>query len=173
MSRSRPLGALALAALVGSVIAANAAIERFGVVPIGFGLHAPAAVYVVGVALVARDLVHTHLGRWWAAAGILAGAALTLLVAPGLALASAAAFLASETVDLLVYDRACRRDWLGAVVVSSAAGLVVDSLVFLGLAPGLGYDLLPGQLVGKAIAVAAAASLLAAARLARSRPRLA
>ncbi len=37
-------------AYVATVPVANWLVERFGVVPVGFGLRAPAAVYLVGVA---------------------------------------------------------------------------------------------------------------------------
>ena len=164
---TRLLGAVSFLALALCVLASNAAIERWGVVPVGFGLRAPAAVYVVGLAFVARDLVHTYLGRVAAGVAILIGAALTLAVAPALAVASAVAYLVSETVDLLIFDRAAPSGWSRAVVASSAVGLTVDSVIFLGLAPGLGYDLLPGQLVGKAVAVALALALLTLAPVPR------
>ncbi|MFC7609949.1 VUT family protein [Teichococcus aestuarii] len=63
-------------------------------------------------------------------------------------LASAAAFLLSETADLLVYTPLQRRNLVLAVLASSLVGLVVDSVFFLGIAFGdLGY--LPGQVLGK------------------------
>jgi hypothetical protein len=43
-----------LAAYIATIPAANWAVTRFGVVPVGFGLLAPAGVYAVGIALVLR-----------------------------------------------------------------------------------------------------------------------
>jgi uncharacterized PurR-regulated membrane protein YhhQ (DUF165 family) len=81
---------------------------------------------------------------------ILAGAAISALLAlPSLVLASAVAFLLSEAADLAVYTPLARRRLVAAVVASSMAGLVVDSIVFLWLAFG-SLDFLAGQIVGKA-----------------------
>ncbi len=63
-------------------------------------------------------------------------------------IASATAFLLSEFADLAVYTPLARRRLVAAVVASSFAGLVVDSLVFLWLAFG-SLDFLAGQVVGK------------------------
>ena len=46
------------------------------------GLLAPSGVFVIGVALVLRDFVQRHLGRDWTITAILAGAALSAIVAP-------------------------------------------------------------------------------------------
>ena len=59
------------------------------------------------------------------------------------------AFLLSEFADLAVYTPLARRRLITAVVLSSMAGLVVDSVVFLWLAFG-SLDFLAGQVVGKA-----------------------
>ena len=55
----------------------------------------------------------------------------------------------SEFADLAVYTPLARRRLITAVVLSSMAGLVVDSVVFLWLAFG-SLDFLAGQVVGKA-----------------------
>jgi uncharacterized PurR-regulated membrane protein YhhQ (DUF165 family) len=104
---------------------------------------------MIGIALVLRDLVQRRLGVAVAALAILAGAALSaLLVPPSLVIASAVAFLLSEFADLGVYTPLARRRLVLAVVASSFVGLVVDSIVFLGLAFG-SLDFLVGQVVGK------------------------
>jgi hypothetical protein len=111
---------------------------------------APSGVTMVGVALVLRDLVQRRLGMIFSALAILCGAALSALVAPpALILASAAAFLLSEFADLAVYTPLARRRLVAAVIASSCAGLVVDSIVFLWLAFG-SLDFLLGQIIGKA-----------------------
>lgn len=136
------------------MLAANWAIASFGVVPVGFGLAAPAGVYFAGAAFVLRDGLQESWGKGWTVAAILLGAALSLLVSPGFALASGAAFLASELLDLAVYTPLRRRGLLGAMLASNAAGLLADSALFLWLAFG-SAELLAGQIVGKVWATAA------------------
>ena len=119
------------------------------VVPVAPGLMAPSGVMLVGVALVLRDLVQRRLGAVMSALAILSGTALSALLAPpSLVVASGVAFLLSEFADLAVYTPLARRRLVLAVVASSVAGLVVDSIVFLWLAFG-SLDFLLGQVVGK------------------------
>jgi uncharacterized PurR-regulated membrane protein YhhQ (DUF165 family) len=111
---------------------------------------APSGVLMAGIALVLRDLVQRRLGVAASSLAILAGAALSALLAPpALVIASAVAFLLSEFADLGVYTPLARRGLVLAVVASGVAGLVVDSIVFLWLAFG-SLDFLSGQVVGKA-----------------------
>jgi len=120
------------------------------VVPVAPGIMAPSGVMMVGIALVLRDLVQRRLGAGLSALAILFGAGLSALIAPpSLILASAAAFLLSEFADLAVYTPLARRRLVAAVVASSCAGLVVDSIVFLWLAFG-SLEFLTGQVIGKA-----------------------
>ena len=118
-------------------------------IPVAPGLTAPSGVIMIGIALVLRDLVQRRLGVGVAAFAIAAGAALSALVAPpALVVASAVAFLVSELADFAVYTPLARRRLVAAVVASSMAGLVVDSIVFLWLAFG-SLDFLLGQ-IGRA-----------------------
>jgi queuosine precursor transporter len=136
--------------LIGHV--GTACIEPHGpcVVPVAPGIMAPSGVMMVGVALVLRDLVQRRLGAGVSALAILCGAGLSALVAPPtLILASAVAFLLSEFADLAVYTPLARRQLVVAVVASSCAGLVIDSIVFLWLAFG-SLEFLLGQIIGKA-----------------------
>jgi uncharacterized PurR-regulated membrane protein YhhQ (DUF165 family) len=133
---------------IGSILAANVLIATFGVIPVGFGLLAPAGVLAAGAALSFRDGVQETLGRRWVAGGILAGAALSALVSPQFALASGVAFLVSEAADFAVYTPLRERNRYGAVLLSNTVGAVVDSALFLALAFG-SLDFLPGQVVGK------------------------
>lgn len=133
---------------VACIVGANLAITLFGFVPVGFGLLAPAGVYVAGAAFTARDLVQEHLGRRWTVGAILIGAALSALLSPSLALASGVAFLVSELCDFVVYTPLRERGWLRAVFASNVVGTVVDSVLFLWLAFG-SLQFLPGQVVGK------------------------
>ncbi|MBR0663478.1 VUT family protein [Roseomonas hellenica] len=167
--RRRREGALFLIAFGLCIPAANWLIGHAGTVcvpggpcliPVAPGLVAPSGVLMIGLALVLRDLVQRRLGLRFAFAAVVAGTALSALLAPpALVLASAAAFLVSETADLAVYTPLQRRGLVLAVLASSVAGLVVDSIVFLTLAfASLAY--LPGQVVGKAWMVLAALPLI-------------
>lgn len=157
------LGLLSAAAFVGTIIAANWAVQRYGVVPVGFGLMAPAAVYFVGLAFTLRDLVHDHLGRVGVLAAIVVGGAVSALVSPAFAVASAVAFLVSELADFAIYAPLRERNWLGAVTLSNVVGMVLDSVVFLWLA-FRSFEFLPGQIVGKAWMTLLAVAVLAAVR---------
>ena len=162
ISNGRAIGWAALAAFLLCVPLANWMIQHIGtvcppdgpcLVPVAPGLMAPSGVLTVGAALVLRDVVQRYLGTAWGVGAIAAGAALSVAIAPAfLVLASGAAFLLSELADFAVYTPLQRRGLVRAVVASSAAGLVVDSLVFLLLAFG-SLQFLPGQVVGKAWAV--------------------
>lgn len=134
---------------IGTIVAANWAIQTFGLVPVGFGLVAPAGVYFAGLAFTLRDLTQESLGRAWTIAAIILGAGCSALLSPSLALASGLAFLVSESADMVVYTPLRRRRWLCAVAASNTVGLVVDSALFLWLAFG-SLDFLAGQIVGKA-----------------------
>jgi uncharacterized PurR-regulated membrane protein YhhQ (DUF165 family) len=142
-------GALALTAYVLTIPAANWAISTYGIVPIGFGLMAPAGVLFAGLAFTLRDLTQEALGRWWTLAAIGIGALLSLIVSdPFVAAASAMAFLVSELADFAVYQPLRRNSWLTAVALSNTVGLAVDSTLFLWLAFG-SLDFLLGQVVAK------------------------
>ena len=161
-SNGRAIGWTALVAFLLCVPLANWMIQHVGtacvpegpcLVPVAPGLMPPSGVLMVGVALVLRDVVQRCLGTIWGVGAIVAGAALSVAIAPPfLVLASGAAFLLSELADFAIYTPLQRRGLVQAVLASSVAGLVVDSLVFLLLAFG-SLEFLPGQVVGKAWAV--------------------
>lgn len=117
--------------------------------PVGFGLHAPSGVLVVGAALVLRDMVHEAGGAKAALAAIAIGGALAwMFAAPTLVLASVLAFVLAEIADLIVYaPLRTKRLWL-AVLLSGIAGAAVDSAVFLWVAFG-SFDFIAGQIIGK------------------------
>jgi queuosine precursor transporter len=118
-------------------------------VPVAPGIMAPSGVLMVGAALVLRDLVQRRLGVEFGLGAIIAGAAISAgLAPPSLVIASATAFLLSEFADFAVYTPLARRRLVAAVVASSTAGLIVDSIVFLWLAFG-SLEFLPGQIIGK------------------------
>lgn len=157
-------GLAALAAYVATIPAANLAVAHFGVVPVGFGLAAPAGVYAVGIALVLRDLAREAAGRAAVVAAIVVGALLSWwLASPALAVASAVAFGVAESMDFAVYEPLRKRGLLTAMVASNVVGLAADSLIFLWLAFG-SLQFLPGQLVGKAWMTLAAVAVIAVLR---------
>jgi uncharacterized PurR-regulated membrane protein YhhQ (DUF165 family) len=117
--------------------------------PVAPGIMAPSGVLMVGAALVLRDLVQRRLGVEFGIGAIVVGAMISAGLAPAsLVIASTAAFLLSEVADFAVYTPLARRRLVTAVVASSIAGLVVDSIVFLWLAFG-SMEFLLGQIVGK------------------------
>ncbi len=162
-------GGIFLTGFAGCIPLANYMIGHVGticvpdgpcLIPVGPGLTAPSGVLLVGLALVLRDLVQRRLGLVWAIGAIIVGAFLsTTFTAPALALASASAFLTSELVDLLVFTPLQKKGLVKAAFVSSVAGLVVDSVVFLSLAFG-SLEFLIGQIVGKLIMVVATLPVL-------------
>lgn len=169
MTAARTLTAVGLTtAYIATIPAANWAVAHYGAVPVGFGLAAPAGVYAVGVALVLRDLAREAAGRAAVVAAIAVGALLSwLLASPALALASAAAFAVSETLDFAVYEPLRKRGLATAVLASNAVGLAADSLIFLWLAFH-SLQFLPGQLLGKAWMTLAAVAVIAAIQARRT-----
>ncbi|NJO83647.1 MAG: VUT family protein [Blastochloris sp.] len=139
-----------------------------GVVPVGFGLMAPAGVYFAGLAFSLRDGLQETLGRRWTVVAIVLGALVSAGLSAQLALASGLAFLFSELADFAVYTPLRRRGWLGAVVTSNLVGVIVDSALFLWLAFG-SLEFLPGQIVGKLWMTALAVAVIFAWRRTRAR----
>lgn len=163
LKRVDTIGLIALALFIATIAAANVAISMLGLVPVGFGLLAPAGVYFAGLAFTLRDVLHDTLGRSWVLAAIAAGAVLSYAVSPAVALASGIAFCLSELADLAVYAPLRRRSWLGAALASNVVGLVVDSALFLWLAFG-SLEFLAGQVVGKGWVTLATVALWALVR---------
>jgi uncharacterized PurR-regulated membrane protein YhhQ (DUF165 family) len=162
---------LALLGFLASIPLANWLIGNVGtcipdgpcLIPVAPGLMAPSGVLAIGLALVCRDAVHSFYGWRWAMVAIAAGAALSWLIAPHLAVASAAAFLLAETADLLVYAPLRERRLALAVLLSGLVGSVVDSAVFLYLAFG-SLDFLAGNVIGKLWMSLLAAAILTSHR---------
>jgi uncharacterized PurR-regulated membrane protein YhhQ (DUF165 family) len=163
-------GALWPLAFIATIFVANWLIEVFHLVPVGFGLVAPAGVYAAGFAFTFRDLTQERFGKIVTAGCIVVGALLSTLVSPRFALASGVAFLLSELADFAIYTPLRERGWLRAVAASNLVGLIVDSALFLWLAFG-SVAYLPGQVVGKLWVTAAAVLVLWALRRGHVLPR--
>ena len=165
------LSILAAAAFVATIPLASWMIGNVGdcapggpcVVPVGLGLHAPSGVMAIGLALVLRDAVHSLCGWRVAMILIVAGASLSALISPQIAIASGIAFLLAELLDLGVYAPLHKRRLVLAVLLSGLVGSIVDSAVFLALAFG-SLDFLAGQVVGKGWASLVAVAVIAAHR---------
>lgn len=122
---------------VAAIPATNWAFSYVGVQPIPGTdqVWHPLAI-LVGLWLVLRDFAHRELGDRWVMAPIVVGMALSYaLSSPRIATASAVAFLASELVDYAVF-RWTRRPLATRVLLSSAASVPVDSVLFYVIAFG-------------------------------------
>jgi uncharacterized PurR-regulated membrane protein YhhQ (DUF165 family) len=115
---------------------ANWALERYGFIPIGFGLMAPAGVFFAGMAFSFRDMLQDEGGRRLVVIAIALGAGLAYTISPAFALASAVAFGLSELADFAVYTPLREKHRSGALVASNLVGSVVDSMLFLWIAFG-------------------------------------
>lgn len=178
----RKAGLLAFAGYIATIVGANYAIHHLGAagpvpaaphtLPVWPGLDAPSGVYFVALALVLRNVVQRQLGRWFAVVAILIGAAISWWVAdPGLAKASAAAFLCSEALDMAVYTPLRRYGQIRAVLPASLAGAAVDSWLFLRLAFH-SESFWRAQMLGKTWGVLAAALILWSVPVVTARWRL-
>ena len=165
MNKLRLEGFLFLAGFIVCIPLANWMIGHVGMVcppngpclvPVAPGIMAPSGVLMIGLALILRDLVQRRLGRLWSLGAIIGGAVISGLVAPpALVIASVVAFFFSEIADFLVYTPLQERRFVTAVIASSVAGSVVDSILFLWLAFG-SLEFLLGQILGKTWMVLAA-----------------
>jgi uncharacterized PurR-regulated membrane protein YhhQ (DUF165 family) len=156
-------------------VAANTATQRWGLVPVGFGLSATAGTWAAGLVLLARDWIHELWNRAGVYSAILAGALAAAGTAdPRLVAASGVAFAVAELVDLAVYQPMRRRGWIRAALASNAAGAVADTVIFLAIAGFPIAAALPGQLFAKMTATIAVIGTVVACRALlrhRLRPR--
>lgn len=152
---------LAVVAYIATIVAANVLVAKVGVIPILPGILAPAGVYCIGMALVARDAVQRLGGLHLVILCIAVGVGLSVVMAtPSLALASGTAFAVSESLDTLVYSPLRRKGQWRAIIPAAVIGTLADSFVFLEIAFG-SMTYFPGQVVGKLIGVAAASLVIA------------
>lgn len=144
------IGSLFAAGFAATVILANWATSRFGLIPVGFGYEATGGAYFAGLAFILRDAVQDALGRRWVGGALIAGAIVSYAVSsPALAIASAVAFMVSESADMAVYTPLRASGYLRAALVSNTVGAAIDTLVFLGLAGFPVWASFPGQMIGK------------------------
>ncbi|MEJ7788019.1 MAG: VUT family protein [Solirubrobacteraceae bacterium] len=111
---------------------------------------------LIGLTLVIRDQLHDQWQRHRLPkmlALILAGSVLAYLVTPSagkIGMASGVAFLASESVDALIYHAARSWAWVERSNISNLFGAAVDSIVFPTLAfGGFMWGITLGQFTAK------------------------
>lgn len=142
---------LLAAAYVAAVVAANWLTNRYGLVPIGFGLLVTAGTFAAGGAILIRNLGQDALGRIVILGLMVIGVVLSWwLSTPALAVASGVAFALSELTDMTVYTWLRKRGRSRALLAASILAAFVDTLIFLHIAgfPVTG-DAVAGQMLVK------------------------
>ena len=159
------------AVYLAGVVAANVLTQRFGLIPIGFGLVATAGTYAAAIVLISRNFSQDAIGRRGVLIVMGVGIALSwVLASPALAIASAAAFGLSETADMAIYTPLRSRGKARAVAIASSVGAVVDTVAFLWIAGFPILTALPGQLLIKISMAILAALILRGARAVLRQP---
>ena len=132
-----------------SIVAANVLVAKFGVIELG-PLLFPAGALVVGLTFSLRDFVQRRFGKWRCWYWTIAAAALSAVFSFDVALASVAAFLASEAVDWAVFTHG-GGGFRRRVVLSNLFGIPLDSLIFVPLVFGWFWPAIVGQAIVKFI----------------------
>lgn len=144
---------IAVSVYIASVVAVNAAVSALGMASV-FGVAVPWGLPLIGFVFVFRDYAQRQIGHKVVFA-MLAATVISYFMSPEVALASAAAFLVSETVDWIVYTLT-KRPLSERVLYSSAVATPLDSIVFLALLP------FPGALSAEGVAILTAFKMSAA-----------
>jgi len=133
MSRGRVFSGafVGFALVVVCVVLANVLTVELGVVP---WLGVTAGTFAAGLVFLARDYLHEMGGVRWVLLAIVAGAVVSALFSPRLAVASVCAFVLAELADLAVYAPLRESGRVRASHVSNVVGAFVDTVVFLWLA---------------------------------------
>jgi uncharacterized PurR-regulated membrane protein YhhQ (DUF165 family) len=114
------------------IVAVNYGFTVVPLVKLPDGTMWPPMSLAVGLVFVARDYAQREIGHRVIVAMLAAGVLSYVMASPYVAFASVAAFLVSEFADWAVYSFT-RRPFSQRVLLSSAVGTPVDSVVFLGL----------------------------------------
>jgi uncharacterized PurR-regulated membrane protein YhhQ (DUF165 family) len=161
-------GAIALTGYIAAIVTANITTEHLGLLPLGLGLTVTAGTFWAGLALLLRNVVQDAFGRTAVFAAIAAGALLSALTSPSLALASGIAFAISETTDTLVYTPLRAKGWRRAAMTGTVLGALIDTLAFLTLAGfPVTFPSVTGQFIAKTAITWAAVLAVTAIRSAR------
>lgn len=136
-----------MAGYIGSILLANLLTSWIGLVPIGAGLYVTAGTFAAGLALVLRDGIQETWTRDAVLTAILAGTALSYVIADhAIAAASAVAFLASEAIDWAIYSNWRSRSKPAAVIASSVIAAPFDTVLFLAIA---GFPVTVNAVIGQ------------------------
>ena len=108
----------------------------------------PPVSLLVGFIFVARDFAQREIGHLVIIAMLVAGGLSYVMADPYVAAASVAAFLVSEFTDWAVYSFT-GRPFAQRVLLSSAVGTPIDSVVFLGAIGQLGVSSLSAMTASK------------------------
>ncbi|MEM7672052.1 MAG: VUT family protein [Verrucomicrobiota bacterium] len=104
------------------------------------------AAFTYPIAFWVTDMTNRWAGprdaRKVAYAGLIIGLILSAIIAPvRIALASSAAFLSSQLLDILIFNRLRNRPWWQAPFLGSLSASVLDTVIFFSLAfAGTGID---------------------------------
>lgn len=91
------------------------------------------------LAFLVNDLTNRHFGPRAARGVVLVGFAIAVvmsifLASPRIAIASGAAFLTAQLLDVSIFDRLRAAKWWKAPLISSTMGSVIDTILFFGIA---------------------------------------
>lgn len=133
---------VAVAAMAAIVAASNFLVQfpvdaRLGAINLADLLTWGAFTYPV--AFLVTDLTNRTLGPQRARLVVVAGFAVAVILSiwlatPRIAIASGSAFLVAQLLDVSIFNRLRRAPWWQAPLISSAAGSVIDTILFFGLA---------------------------------------
>ena len=117
---------------VAGIVAVNWAFTVVQPVTLPGGELWPPVSLLVGLIFVLRDFAQREIGHWVLAAMLLGGLLSYWMADPFVAIASVAAFLVGEFADWAVYT-VTKRPFAQRVLLSSALGTPIDSIVFLAM----------------------------------------
>ncbi len=125
------------------------------IIPVWFHplVYAPSGVMFAGLSFVLRDILQRLSNVYISLIAVICGTFLSYLyVDPVLAVAGCGAYFLSEISDTVLYTMIQKYNLILAIIISSASGLIIDSLVFLHIAFH-SYKYLLGQIIGKSLLV--------------------
>lgn len=139
--------------VLANVLAAN------WIVPLGLGLAVPAGVFAIAPLFTLRDAIHRKYGVWMPILLIIVGTSISyvssiLLGSDALGkvtIASIIAFFVSEISDTFIYHLIRKQSWMYKVIKSNLVSSFLDSIIFIGLAFGVAWNLILGQYLVKMI----------------------
>ena len=136
------------------------------IIPVWFSplIYAPSGVVFAGLAFVLRDILQRLSSLSISLLAVILGTIINYIyLDPILAIAGATAYALSEITDTYIYSYLQKYNLLIAILISSSAGLLIDSLIFLHLAFH-SFNFLAGQIIGKLLMVLISIPIVALSR---------